>query len=101
MHEQRLGMMMKITLMFLFFSCYAKSTAQNIEYTDARALTLYGKYQVSDPHFHRVDTARYNDMPRQVKVLATYPAGLVIAFKTNSREIYGRWNVKQPFKPYK
>lgn len=92
-------MKVSLTFAFLFFTCYAGS-AQDVQYTDARALTLYGKSAVSGPLFHRVDTARYNDMPKQVKVLATYPAGLVIAFKTDTREIYGKWRVK-PGRSYK
>lgn len=92
---------MKISLTFvvLVFTCYTAS-AQNIQYTDAKGLTLYGRSAVSGPYFHRVDTARYNDMPKQVKVLATHPAGFVIAFKTDSREIYGKWRTK-PGRAYK
>lgn len=94
---------MKISLLcvILFFVCYTESAAQNIQYTDARELPLYGKSHVSGPHFHRVDTARYRDMPPRVKVLATHAAGLVIAFKTNSREIHSRWKVKYPVKSHK
>lgn len=92
-------MKISLTIGFLLFACYAGS-AQDIQYTDAKALALYGKSAVSGPHFHRVDTARYSDMPKHVKVLATYPAGLVIAFKTDSKEIYGRWSIK-PGRAYK
>ena len=92
-------MKLSLTFAFLFFICYAGS-AQDIQYTDAKALPLYGKSAVSGPYFHRVDTARYIDMPKRVKVLATHPAGFVIAFKTNSREIYGKWRTK-PGRPYK
>lgn len=96
-------MMMKVSLIFLvlFFTLSAGSIAQKIEYTDARELTLYGKPHTSGSHFHRVDTARYRDMPAHVKTLSTYPAGLVIAFKTNSREIHARWEIKTRDKPYK
>ena len=48
-----------VALLFLF---HAQSNAQNIKYTDATTLTLYGKPDTSGPHYHRVDTARYNDM---------------------------------------
>ena len=94
--------MMKVNLMFvvLFFIFIAESKAQKIEYTDARKLTLYGKPHFSGPHFHRVDTARYRDMPAGVKTLSTHPAGLVIAFTTNSSEIHARWQVKQPVRFY-
>lgn len=82
--------------MVLFFVFHAQLKAQKIEYTDATTLTLYGKPHFSGPHFHRVDTARYNDMPRAVKYLSTHAAGLVIAFKTNGKEIHARWEVKPP-----
>jgi lysophospholipase L1-like esterase len=85
----------------LFFIGNAESSAQKIEYTDASKLTLYGKPHTSGPRYHRVDTARYGDMPARVKVLSTYSAGLVIAFKTNSKEIYAKWQVKPRTKPYK
>ena len=89
---------MKVSLMavVLFFIFNTESKAQKIQYTDATQLTLYGKPHFSGPHFHRVDTARYRDMPAPVKALSTHAAGLVIAFKTNSTAIYARWQVKQP-----
>jgi lysophospholipase L1-like esterase len=96
-------MKMKASLIFvvLFVITHADLTAQTIEYTDATKLTLYGKPHTSGGHFHRVDTARYRDMPTHVKTLSTYAAGLAIAFKTNSREIHARWEVKPRVKPYK
>jgi len=84
----------------VFFILDAELKAQKIEYTDARELTLYGKPHHSGPDYHRVDTARYRDMPAHVKTLSTHPTGLVIAFKTNSKEIHARWDVKQRIRPY-
>lgn len=85
-----------LIIVALFFVFPPQAGAQNIEYTDATTLALYGKPDSSGPHFHRVDTARYNDMPAAVKYLSTHAAGLVIAFKTNSNEINARWKVKEP-----
>lgn len=84
----------------LIFVFNTESTAQKIQYTDARELTLYGKPHFSGPHFHRVDTARYREMPAHVKTLSTYSAGMVIAFKTNSKEIHASWEVRPRVKPY-
>lgn len=80
------------------FIFQVQSHAQKIQYTNATTLTLYGKPHFSGPHFHRVDTARYTDMPPAVKTLSTHSAGLVIAFKTNSRAIHARWHVKHPIR---
>lgn len=95
--------MKKVSIALVVSLCVfnAELQAQKIEYTDARKLTLYGKPHISGPHFHRVDTARYNDMPAHVKTLSTYPAGLVIAFKTNSKQIHAKWAVKPRVNPYK
>lgn len=95
--------MTKATLLIivLSFLTHAESTAQKIEYTNASQLTLYGKPNTAGPRYHRVDTARYRDMPTYVKTLSTYSAGLVIAFKTNSKQIHARWQVKPRAKPYK
>lgn len=83
-------------LVVLFFIFHPGSYAQRVEFTDAATLPLYGKPDHSGPHYHRVDTARYNDMPPPVKALSTHSAGLVIAFTTNSKEIHARWSVKDP-----
>ncbi len=93
---------MKKTSLFIVLSLilFASSKAQEIQYIDASTLTLYGKAHPSGPHYHRVDTARYRDMPRSVKSLSTHAAGLVIAFKTNAREIHARWRVKDPVRFY-
>lgn len=92
--------MMTIRLMcvILLFLLHTGSNAQKIQYTNATTLTLYGKPGASGPHFHRVDTARYNDMPSAVKTLSTHSAGMVIAFKTNSPAIHARWTVKSPIR---
>lgn len=97
--QQRNTSMPKITLLLaLLLLFHAQSHAQNLEFTDATTLTLYGKSPHSGAHFHRVDTARYNDMPPAVKGLSTHSAGLAIAFKTNANEIHARWEVKEPMR---
>lgn len=84
----------------LFLVLNTGSEAQKIVYTDASELTLYGKPHLSGPRYHRVDTARYGEMPPHVKTLSTYSAGLVIAFKTDSKAVHARWTVKPRVKPY-
>lgn len=81
----------RLLLTCIVFYC-GIANAQEIQYIDARTLNLYGKAHSGGAHYHRVDTARYSDMPRSVKRLSTQASGLCIAFKTNSREIHARWS---------
>lgn len=62
-------------------------------YTPATHLTLVGKAADEGAHFHRVDTAKYNTMPAEVKKLFTNSSGLAISFVTNSTVIKARWTV--------
>ncbi|RZM24497.1 MAG: hydrolase [Pedobacter sp.] len=62
-----------------------------MNFTDARDLTLIGKMGNSGPFYHRLDTALYPAIPRNVKVLATQSAGLAISFRTNSSKIVAKW----------
>lgn len=99
--KTKLYTMMRVTLIVVaLLSFYGPTNAQDISYTDAATLTLYGKPDVSGPRYHRVDTARYPDMPASVKFLSTHASGLVIAFKTNSTEIHARWQIKDPVRFY-
>lgn len=77
-------------LLFSLF-CEAQLSAQDLIYTDARNLTLIGKHTPTDMYYHRVDTLRYNTMPRAVKLLYTNSSGMAIAFKTNSNTIAAKW----------
>ncbi|PWG78303.1 SGNH/GDSL hydrolase family protein [Pararcticibacter amylolyticus] len=62
-----------------------------LTFTDARKLTLIGKAWNDGPFYHRLDTAAYPAIPRNVKYLATNSAGLAISFKTNSSKITAKW----------
>lgn len=77
-------------VVFLFVSLCIVN-AQNLVYTDAKNLMLTGKYIPTDNYYHRVDTAKYHTMPREVKRLFTNPAGMAVAFRTNSNTIAARW----------
>lgn len=65
-------------------------------YYDAREFTLIGKANSTAQHYHRVDTAKYNKMPRVVKRLFTNSSGLAVMFKTNSNTISAKWNTASP-----
>ena len=66
------------------------------KYIDVKTLTLVGKASDTDLFYHRIDTLKYNEMPKTVKKLFTHSAGLAISFKTNSKNISARWAVSSP-----
>ncbi len=84
-----------IAILLLFISVAAFADEKKFNFTPARDLTLIGKATDDGPFFHRVDTARYSDMPEGVKRLFTQSAGLAIHFVTNSTEIKARWEVSE------
>lgn len=75
-----------LTTFVLILLC-AVTSAQEAEiwqYTDARSLTLINKLlPTSNPYF-RLDADKYPGMSDGERLQATYSAGLVIAFKTDS-----------------
>lgn len=79
------------SIFFLFIYPATAAFAQERSYIDAKELTLIGKAQSIPAFYHRVDTARYRDMPPRVKKLFTNSAGLAIVFKTNSPVISAKW----------
>ncbi|MBL1408561.1 SGNH/GDSL hydrolase family protein [Sphingobacterium faecale] len=56
-------------------------------------LPIYGKYFDTPEQFHRVDTLRYGNMPKNVKNLYTNSAGMFVTFRSNTSELYARWCV--------
>ena len=57
-------------------------------YTEAADLGLIGKMFNDTPNpYHRIDTARYKGMTDGERFQATVPAGLAVAFSTNSSAI--------------
>ena len=83
------------TVVILAISVFLLPVYAGIKYVDASCLTLVGK-GMSTPgnEYHRVDTAKYGDMPASVKHLFTYSAGLAVSFKTNSSTVAVRWTTK-------
>lgn len=76
-------------------SLWGQNTTKQI-YFDAKKFTLIGKITETPEFYHRVDTAKYREMPRVVKSLFTNSSGLAIMFKTNSNAIYAKWSTANP-----
>lgn len=71
------------------FSAMAHPAAasQPLVYTDATELTLTGKTGVTAQPYHRVDLHLYPDLTPIEQRLLRYPAGVAVAFRTNSTVI--------------
>lgn len=54
-------------------------------------LTVQGRAFPEAPNFHRVDTAKYHDLPPAVKKLYTHSTGLFVTFRTNSSKLSIDW----------
>ncbi len=85
--------MKKIFVLLLSLAPMFLAAQDRTVYTPAQELTLIGKATADGPLFHRVDTARYNDMPKGVKRLFTQSSGLAVSFVTNSTSIKAKWTV--------
>ncbi len=72
---------------------FHSSHAQKVVFHNADDLYLYGKATNTSIRYHRIDTAKYSDLPKPVKNLLTNSAGLAICFKTNSKNISAKWCV--------
>ena len=83
-----------ITLICILAFCMAVCTGAvpGLRYADACSLTIINKAlpTVSSP-FHRVDSSGWAAMPSAVKKLYSYPSGMSVVFRTDSRHIYARW----------
>lgn len=78
--------MKKLLTFILALSCIAVS-AQNVEreqVTDARTLTVVNKLMPTSNPYFRLDADKYPGMSEGEKLQATYSAGLVVAFMTDS-----------------
>jgi len=84
---------MKKLIAILIISLNYFNIFAQLNYVDARKLTLVGKAMDTGQSYHRIDTALYNNMPKKVKSLLTCSAGLAISFKTNSNIIAAKWTV--------
>lgn len=71
------------------------AAGDGLNYVDAQQLTLVGKAMPTPANpYHRVDTAKYRDMPGPVKKLYTHPTGLAVCFQTNSTTVAARWETR-------
>lgn len=61
-----------------------------LDYYDASALTLVGKLMPTSNPYHRVDTVKYKGFTSGENLQVRCPAGVAVAFKTDSKDIYVR-----------
>lgn len=74
--------------LFIGLSIHTLQAQQTIP---AKMLTIQGRAFPSAPNFHRLDTAKYNDLPPTVKKLYTHPTGLFTSFKSNTSKLAITW----------
>ena len=74
--------------LFIGLSIHTLQAQQTIS---AKMLTIQGRAFPSAPNFHRLDTAKYNDLPPTVKKLYTHPTGLFTSFKSNTSKLAITW----------
>lgn len=95
---QKIGANIILTLGLLLIGTASlwgqNSTKQT--YFDAQKFTLIGKASSTPQFYHRVDTAKYNELPKTIKNLFTNSSGLAIMFKTNSNTISAKWSTSNP-----
>ena len=94
MYKSRIIQNLLIQLLSLLVLIPVSGYAQRFKYYDAREFTLVGRCNHSGPYYHRADTAKYASMPESVKERLTRSTGLAVAFKTNSKHIGARWEVR-------
>lgn len=69
-------------------TCCLGARAQEIRYTEATDLTILGKMFPDTPHpYHRMDTARYKGFSQGEITRLLESAGIIVAFRTDSRSI--------------
>lgn len=82
-----------ICIGILLVTSFAYAQKAKTVFHEASKFHLYGKTFETPQQYHRVDTAKYSDLPAAVKKLLTHSAGLAIVFKTNSKNISAKWCV--------
>lgn len=85
--------MKQLLTIFLIFFCIQQSLYAQENSLRYFELPVHGKLFETPAKYHRVDTAKYNDIPSAVKRLYTNSAGLFVTFKTSAPELYARWCV--------
>ncbi|WP_199118204.1 SGNH/GDSL hydrolase family protein [Pedobacter sp. ASV28] len=73
---------------------HAQKTEQ-LNFINAKALTLIGKSEETQNVYDRIDSNKYKGLPTRVAQLLTNSAGLAISFKTNSTVISAKWCVSK------
>ena len=84
-----------LALLLVSLITVSRTEAQEMKYYDAGMFTMVGKGLETERMYHRVDTVRYGFLEPTLKRLLTNSVGLAIAFKTDSRVISARWEVKE------
>lgn len=79
-------------LICLLCSSISNLAAQQI--IPAQELTIQGRVFQDSPHFHRVDTAKYNTLPSRVKTLLTNAPGMYTSFRSNTKKLAINWTTK-------
>src|SRR5690606_17084955 len=54
-------------------------------------LKIQGRAFENSPEFHRVDTAKYHNLPTQVKKLLTHSSGVYTTFRSDTKKITIKW----------
>ena len=80
-------------LVLVVWSTAVMAQAPAVVYTKAEKLSLSGKITTTENMYHRLDTAKYPDLPPRVKELLTHAAGVAVCFTTNSTSIRAKWCV--------
>ena len=76
-------------LLSISVSLSAQRTPNSVKYvyTEASDLTLTGKLMPTPHPYHRVDTVRYKGFTKGENMQVRCPAGIAVAFRTNSSSI--------------
>lgn len=83
--------MKRIILILTLLGCIVSATAK--KWVDAKDLAIHGYTKKSEKHpYYRFDFSKYN-LTGMIKMLAEAPAGLYVAFKTNSSNIFAAWDI--------
>lgn len=80
-----------LSFVLVFLLLVTAVSGQDLHYYSAEGLTFVGKGFDTPSKYHRVDSARYCDMPMAAKTRYCQSAGLAVAFKTNSNTIAAKW----------
>lgn len=92
MRQKLLLFLCTLVCVFLCGAASAGPTSEP-EYVDAATLTFVNKPQPTQNPYYRVEVDRYPDLSKGVRRFYTYPTGIAVAFRTDSRAIRARWTL--------